>query len=325
MFFQYILSLKNFPHKIESANMNSVNFNKIVPFIANLNSIKPTSKTTMTAKQDTDKFADYSVFHVMANNLPSLTFKGIHHDSVLGIETRITGISQHQDNATRLKFRFLNRNLRGENQKIHLRLEKEPDNTKDPNAIAIYHDYQSKPMKLGYLTAPISAKIKPLMNKGFLFDASVINVAGGKGSGFPNVGVRIRLEYLSSPNRTPNNRKVDKVKKAFQELVKNNQALSYREEKIYTSKTYKKATKLKIDNERNEATAYKSGWEQLQAKIIEEPKIKNSRKHPQKADFTEHFKNAVKFIYFKFNPKQKPQSPQQPKPTIPSTPVEEGG
>ncbi|MEW6171383.1 MAG: HIRAN domain-containing protein [Candidatus Omnitrophota bacterium] len=293
--------------------MNSVNLNKVQPFAANLRITETTPQPTFAAKQNTQKLSDYSVYHVIANYAPTISFTGIHHDSVLGIETRVVGISQYQDNATRLKFRFINRNARGEKQKVHLRLEREKDNKKDPKAVAIYHDYDGKAMKLGYLSSPIADKVAPLMDKGFLFDAHVLNVAGGKNSEVPNVGVRIRLEYLSTPDRSPNKRKVDKVKKAFQQLMAKDQALSYREEKIYTSKTLKRATKLKVDDERNEATAYSKGWEQVHTEISDTPKIKNARVHPQDKKFTDHVANAVKFVHAKFQPKPQPKpQPNQP-------------
>lgn len=239
--------------------MYNVSFRSVTPSFERSFAAPQEVKAAKVNNTPVTNLSGYTAENVKANFLPSLFFTGIHKDSVLGIETRVAGISQYQNDATRLKFRFINRNKRHEPQKIPLHLEAEPQNLKDKNAIAVYHEYEGKKMKIGYLPASLSAVLKPLMDDDLKFDASVINVAGGKGSRVPNVGVRIRLEYLSNPDRSPNDKTIKRVKKAFAQAIKDGSALSYREEKIIKSKQYGRATKMKLDDERKEATVYRAG------------------------------------------------------------------
>ena len=84
----------------------------------------------------------------------------------------------------------------------------------------------------------------------------------------------------------------------------NGSALRYVEEKIIYSDTYDRATKMKVDKERDEVTVYRKGWEQLRSKIALNPHIRNSRNHLQSKTFVEHVKNTVVLIAQKFKTKE---------------------
>jgi hypothetical protein len=261
------------------------------------NFLKETQQNPIESRQT----VNYNADNVKANFLPSLSFKGIHKDSVLGIETKIVGISKYQKNAERLYFRLQKRRDRREKEKVQLVLKSEKDNRKDPNAVAVYHVYRGKPQKLGYLNKNVSERIKPLMDEGYRFVPSVLYAAGGEREGFPYIGVKMRLEYLSNPDRSPNEVKVEKVRDAFKACKNDGSASAYREESIIHSTEYDRATKMKVDTERNEVSVYRMGWEQLHGDISSEPAIKNQRQHSQSQSFVDHVKNAVKTLSRKLN------------------------
>lgn len=240
--------------------MFNVTLNKVNPFVVGLPTPKQELKTLPAKISTNPSFASYTSEHVKANFLPSLAFTGVHKDAVIGIETKIVGISNYQKEADAVKFRFLHREQRGEKEKIQLELRREPDNSKDKNAIAVYHVYKGKSGKLGHIPASMAKNVAPLMDKGYKFEAGVVNV-GGKfiGHKSPYTGIRIRLEYVTSPDRSPNLKKVKTVKKAFKNCLQNGSALKYREELIYNSKELDGAAKMRVDTERSEVTIYRKG------------------------------------------------------------------
>ncbi|MGD9580946.1 MAG: HIRAN domain-containing protein [Vampirovibrionia bacterium] len=289
-------------------NLNTVNPLKIGPKIDKLN-----LNTSFGKTEQVNNCVNYSIDNLQANFLPLVSFKGIHKDAVVGVETLIVGISHHQDTANNVKFRFLNRNKRSAKDKIQLKLERESDNKFKDNAIAVYHEYRGKTGKLGYINDDMSGLIAPLIDKGYKFNASVVNV-GGDYIGFksPYVGVRMRLEYLSTPERSPNQKKLKHVQKAFKECLQNGSALNYREEKIVNSKQYKKATKMKVDVEKGEVTVYKSGWRQLKGDLKPGAHPRNKRAHSQDREFVDHVKRSMDYFIRKpvqqeiLFPEQKP-------------------
>lgn len=284
--------------------MLNVTLNKVNPFAGKPVTPGQTYQTRPETPLNERGFAAYTADHVKANFLPSLSFKGIHKDAVVGVETKIVGISKYQQNAERLMYRRLNRLKKGTTEKIQLDLKREPDNSRDSNAIAVYHTYKGKPMKLGYLAAPMAKEVAPLMDKGYRFNASVVDVAGGNRSGYKYIGVKTRLEYLSSKERSPADRKLDDVKQAFQNCMDNKTATRYQEEMLIESKVYPRATKMKVDLERQEVTVYQKGWEQMRGELSAPPNLKNSRNHPQNKTFIDHVKNTVDYLVKKVKPEK---------------------
>lgn len=277
--------------------MLNINVNTVNPHITRQNFLKPDFFLPFKGTEVVENLSHYSVDNLKANFLPQISFKGIHKDAVLGVETLIVGISKYQEAANNVKFRFLNRNKRSEKEKFELKLKREPDNMFKDNAIAVYHEYKGTSKKLGYINDDMSKLIAPLMDDGHKFNPSVVNVGGDYvGYKSPYVGVRMRLEYLSSPDRSPNNKKLNLVKKAFKKCLDNGSALNYREEKLVKSKEYGKATKMKVDAERGEVTIYRSGWTQLKGDLKPQAELHNKRAHSQDAAFVEHAKKAVEYL-----------------------------
>lgn len=291
--------------------MINVALQKVVPFAANF---AQNQKTDISTNQESNKgqvFASYNAENLRANFMPMVSFKGLHHDSLMGVETLIIRISDYQDNAKRVKYRRIGRLKKGEKRPIPLKLEREPEHKFFKNSIAVYHEYDGKKMKLGYLAESMANQLAPLMDKNYKFNASVVNVAGGTNESFPYIGIRMRLEYTTSKDRSPNYRKINRVKKAFERCLNNGSAKSYtyKEETIVDSKEFARSTKLRLDEERGEATVYRKGWEQLRGPIAEKPgQLKNSRKHPQDQNFVEHAENSVDIVAKR---KKKNQPPQQ--------------
>lgn len=260
-------------------------------------------------------FAAFTANNLQANFAPFITFKGFHERAVIGVETKIRGISQEDfhKSAISLQWRHKHRNERGEQEKIQLRMEVEKDN-KGHEGIALYHDYKNKSHKLGYLPEYLAKEVKPLIDKKFDFCANVVDVIGGSLDRFSNVGVRVRLEYLSKPERSPNERNIKKVKKAFRSAIKAAKAeakdkkynvpavMNLREEIIIHSHNYDAATKLKIDTERlancnkKQIPVYRKGWKQLDIEITDETIVKNRRAHSQDGKFKDNAKQAAEYI-----------------------------
>jgi hypothetical protein len=285
--------------------MLRVNFPVLNPPIVSLKEDSQIVKQKILPALTTRQPVRFTADNVKANFLPSLAFTGIHKDAVIGIDTKIVGISKYQDNAKRLYYRLDKRKQRGDKEKVQLALKLEDGNKYDKNAIAVYHVYGNKPAKLGYLNKDVSKRIRPMMEDGHAFTPSVIYAAGGDREGFPYIGVRMRLEYLSNPERSPNERTLKKVRQAFKDCLKDGSALAYREEQLIESKKYDRATKMKIDTERGEVTVYRMGWEQLQGPISDPPGLRNQRNHSQNPDFVDHSEGAVKALHKKLKAKEK--------------------
>ena len=277
--------------------MLNFNVNTVNPLIFKQKVSKLDPDLTFKSAQVVDNLVNYSVDNLKANFLPLVSFKGIHKDAVYGVETLIVGISNYQDAANNVKFRFLNRNKRSEKEKFELKLKREPENKFKDNAIAVYHEYKGKSQKLGYINDDMSKLIAPLIDEGYKFSSSVVNVGGDYiGYRSPYVGVRMRLESLCCPDRSPNKRKLKAVKNAFKNCLENGSALNYREEKIINSKQYDKATKMKVDVEREEVTVYRSGWTQLKGDLKPDTQLHNKRAHSQNPAFIEHTKKAIDYL-----------------------------
>ena len=298
--------------------MFNINLRGVNPFIERESVSVQSPKPLPVVVTNRDNFVSFTASNVRASYAPFLTFKGIHPDAVLGVETKIVGISNYQKNAEAVKFRLLARNKRGEKEKIQLRLEREPENKNNKNAVAVYHDYKGKQMKLGYLHDKMADELAPLIDKGFKFQPSVILSAGGIGQGIrgyksPYAGIRLRLEYLSNPDRSPNKRSVKQVRQAFKRCIANGstvdihvasgKTIAMREEPVYPSKKYKNATKMKVDRERGETTFYRHGWKQMDGNLAKPAELHNRRNHTQPKDFIEHSKKAVESLVEKLKSK----------------------
>lgn len=271
--------------------MVNVSLSRVNPLTKKPTSPQQCIKENLLTHSPSKECVNFTAAHVMANYAPFISFKGIHKNAVLGIEFQVKGTSQEdfRKAATSLQWRNAKRNERGETEKIELRLA--PDNSK--KSIAVFHDYRGKSNQIGFIPEKIASKILPLIDKGHHFSASVVDVFGGEKDKFSNVGVRLRLEYLSSPERSPNERKIATVRKAFRSLVRQKSAFNLREEEVIKSKRYRKATKLKIDNERGEFRVYQKGWEQLNGKLDKPSTVKNSRNHKQDETFVHYVEKAV--------------------------------
>lgn len=294
--------------------MLNVKLNTLPAMQKNSNPFKE-EKSTLTPNATVNtSYTPFTASNIQANFAPFISFKGIHERAVVGVETKIRGISQEdfQKSATSLQWRHKQRKARGETDKVNLRMEFEEDKN-SKIAIAIYHDYKNKSYKLGFLPDYLTKEVVPLMNKNLDFHASVVDVAGGSLDGFTNVGVKVRLEYLSKPERSPNTKKIKLVKKAFENAMKaakvEAEAKNYtvpavmnlREEIMVSSKNFDGA-RLKIDTEKlqnsdkKEIPIYKKGWKQLDVEISDDAIVRNRRKHSQNNDFVENAKQAAEHI-----------------------------
>jgi len=70
-------------------------------------------------------------------------------------------------------------------------LIREPDNTVDPNAIAVK---DSKDNKLGYISRPLAERLAPKIDSGYILVAIVKNITGNEKIGF---GLDIQINSTS--------------------------------------------------------------------------------------------------------------------------------
>lgn len=105
------------------------------------------------------------------------------------INTKVRGVTRDGRQKTVARLR----------PKQALRLTREPANPADPNAIAVN---TTDGKSVGYLSADLATRMAPLMDKGYVWIADVLEVTGGDAAdGTPSYGCNIVLKLTSRPKK----------------------------------------------------------------------------------------------------------------------------
>jgi len=107
------------------------------------------------------------------------------------IRTKVRGVSRDGRQAVAVRLR--------PGQK--LRLEREPTNPKDPNAIRLMADRR----QVGYVSADLASRLAPWMDRRHTWSATVLEVTGGEPDA-PTYGVNFVLRY-TGPSRVASGEK----------------------------------------------------------------------------------------------------------------------
>lgn len=222
-------------------------------------------------------------------------FSGFHKDAVVGIDTRVAGVQRPEHESALRPIFFRMRNGRSE---LKATLVREPDNEHDPkNAIAVITDKgTSREAKIGYLPTELADKIAPMMDeqgKNHRFDATIYEVRSfpkERGSRDFGYSVKMRVEYVTAPNRAPNTKMAKQLADRFEQAYQDGQARAKRLDQSATrvGKTHQEAISKetigkdtlvqRVDEERGEVTFYTKGHQVAKASL---PVTTASQKKPK--------------------------------------------
>lgn len=117
------------------------------------------------------------------------------------IRTKVAGVTMSADYEEHSRQQIIKRMV---NDDCELYLEREPDNSYDPNAVAVYVSPMDDPWgessyQIGYLGSELAGQVTPLLNSGWRVDCTLLERTGGtEGKSY---GVNIELTLTSPEER----------------------------------------------------------------------------------------------------------------------------
>lgn len=210
----------------------------------------------------------FNVPRPAAKPTSAVQFSGLHPNAVIGMEVKVAGTQNANQNTRRLWFKLKNSDqVEPYTYKTQypLVLVREPKNEADPNAIMVLAeaDRSSIRRKVGYVPQELARNLAPLMDQGHQFAATLTKIRPYKKDNEWFHALDMRMEYITKPNRAPNDKVRQKVEQAFEQAVQAQQykkVLRLQPEEVTTHTGTEGKLVERVDHEQGTISYYRKGY-----------------------------------------------------------------